>query len=279
MQDFADRIFFVMGVPKSGTTWLQLLLDAHPKISCRGEDQFDFFLARVPRLLTEYNQLLMAVDGQTARQGSTLFEDEDVNELFRAIVTRALAKAFSDPRITRVGTKDNSIVKHLPVYANFFPAARFIFIVRDPRDLVVSSWFHNLRTVEGFGERTGGLETWTHTVANHWLTDVSKVLSLADRLAGRLKVLRYEDLHQDPQATLGGAFDFLEESASEAEVKACLEAASFETLTGGRSRGKEDRGSFFRKGQPGDWKNHLDDAAESVFRTTAGPLMAQFDYC
>ena len=42
------RIFFVGGAMKSGTTWLQLSLDAHPHLSCGGEGHFTNQLA--PRL-------------------------------------------------------------------------------------------------------------------------------------------------------------------------------------------------------------------------------------
>jgi hypothetical protein len=34
------KLFFVGGAPRSGTTWLQSLLDSHPEISCRGEGLF-----------------------------------------------------------------------------------------------------------------------------------------------------------------------------------------------------------------------------------------------
>ena len=34
------QIFFVGGTMKSGTTWLELLLNAHPRVSCNGEAQF-----------------------------------------------------------------------------------------------------------------------------------------------------------------------------------------------------------------------------------------------
>ena len=37
------NLFFVLGAPKSGTTWLQYLLNAHPNISCRGEGLFHRF--------------------------------------------------------------------------------------------------------------------------------------------------------------------------------------------------------------------------------------------
>ena len=33
-------LFFLVGVGKSGTTWLQKLLDGHPEISCNGEGHF-----------------------------------------------------------------------------------------------------------------------------------------------------------------------------------------------------------------------------------------------
>jgi hypothetical protein len=34
------QLFFVGGAPRSGTTWLQQLLDSHPEVSCRGEGLF-----------------------------------------------------------------------------------------------------------------------------------------------------------------------------------------------------------------------------------------------
>ncbi len=41
----ALRVFFVVGCQKSGTTWLQYLLDAHPQIVCGGEAHLTDVLA------------------------------------------------------------------------------------------------------------------------------------------------------------------------------------------------------------------------------------------
>src|SRR5262245_15345676 len=41
------QIFFVGGTPRSGTTWLQLLLDSHPSVSCSGEGHFTTHLWRL----------------------------------------------------------------------------------------------------------------------------------------------------------------------------------------------------------------------------------------
>jgi hypothetical protein len=39
------QLFFAGGAPRSGTTWLQLLLDSHPEVCCRGEGLFQKHLA------------------------------------------------------------------------------------------------------------------------------------------------------------------------------------------------------------------------------------------
>ena len=47
------QLLFVCGAPKSGTTWLQRVLDAHPQIQCSGEghfiERFTVLLAQVMR--------------------------------------------------------------------------------------------------------------------------------------------------------------------------------------------------------------------------------------
>ena len=40
------QLFFVGGAPRSGTTWVQHILDSHPDVSCRGEGTFPAFPGR-----------------------------------------------------------------------------------------------------------------------------------------------------------------------------------------------------------------------------------------
>jgi hypothetical protein len=58
-------VFFACGAPKSGTTWLQRVLDAHPEISCSGEGHFiDRFSAPLAEVVREYNRHLGVVETQ-----------------------------------------------------------------------------------------------------------------------------------------------------------------------------------------------------------------------
>src|SRR4029077_9007265 len=54
------QIFFLGGAVKSGTTWLQALLDAHPQVSCTGENHFvDCLSPRLKKSLEEFNRILL----------------------------------------------------------------------------------------------------------------------------------------------------------------------------------------------------------------------------
>ena len=50
------NVFFVCGAPKSGTTWLQHILDAHPEVTCSGEGHFiQRFSEPMAQVMRDYN--------------------------------------------------------------------------------------------------------------------------------------------------------------------------------------------------------------------------------
>ena len=52
----AKPLFFVCGALKSGTTWVPLMLGAHPEIACRGEGHLaNYLLPRIGSALLKYN--------------------------------------------------------------------------------------------------------------------------------------------------------------------------------------------------------------------------------
>jgi len=52
----------------------------------------------------------------------------------------------------------------------------------------------------------------------------------------------------------------------------------FSKLTGGRQRGEEGRDSHYRKGQPGDWRNHFTPRVAETFVTRYGALLDALEY-
>ncbi len=111
-----------------------------------------------------------------------------------------------------------------------------------------------------------------------WAEVVGRGVSFGERNPGGYFELRYEDLLDRPVPILREIFRVLGVDDSLEIAQRCVESAAFEKLTGGRARGQEDPGSYFRKGVAGDWKNHIDAETNAFIIAKAGPLMRRFGY-
>ncbi len=253
-------VFFITGVPKSGTTWVQMILNCHHQIFCRPEDKFTACLAGITQLLDRYNQLVEKTNQETANQKDTyLFDETDRIYCFKWIVTQALLKySRVNKPISHVGSKDNGIIGNPEIYIQSFPEAKFIGIVRNPKDVAISSWFNNLRVEPDFLERSGGdLVVWAKKVAFTWGTHIKKLSSAFDDRPNQLLWVRYEDLLSDTTATVTALLNFLNIRSEPSEIQKIIDENQFSKLSKGRKQGTEDQNNFFRKGISGDWKNHL----------------------
>jgi hypothetical protein len=61
-------------------------------------------------------------------------------------------------------------------------------------------------------------------------------------------------------------------------ISAVLERKSFARLAGGRKKGQEDVNSHYRKGTPGDWKNHFSAEHIRQFKDQYGDLLIKLGY-
>jgi hypothetical protein len=135
-----------------------------------------------------------------------------------------------------------------------YPRAKFIHIMRDPRDVATSGWFD-----EGVKQHARTFEQFIHHYMNEvWPLQVGRARSVGPQLGhSRYFELRYEDLLTHENEVIQRMLRFLSVDASESSLRASSDAGSFEKLAGGRSRGEGDDSQFYRKGISGDWKNHL----------------------
>lgn len=200
--DAADRPVFIVGCPRSGTTLLQRLLDAHPDVAIAPET---FFMRRFWARRAEYGdlqrdapfeRLLHDLTATAAFAEMGLDADAFVAAAHRGdrsypAIFRLLLMQFAAQRGAHVvGEKTPNHVLHLPALRNFFPAARFIHLVRDPR-AVAYSW----RSVPwSSGRLWRDAEVWVEYVA-------------AGRAAGSdrddaLLAVHFERLVRAPEATL-----------------------------------------------------------------------------
>ncbi|HHN74972.1 MAG TPA: hypothetical protein ENK10_07055 [Acidobacteria bacterium] len=276
------EIFFVLGTMKAGTTWVQLLLDAHPEICCRGEGHFTSYLApRLEQALGEYNRIIASKNRDifTNLPDFPLLEKSHLLYLLRTATSLLLAELADGAPVKWVGEKSPNNVRGLDLLGALFPAARFVHVVRDLRDVAVSGWFHNLRvSPQWTEEHFKDIDHYALTNLPEWSAELRLARRFAAAHPERMISVRYEDLLEAPAANLGRVLDFLGARKDEQILEACRKAASFETLSGGRQRGDEDRGSHFRKGLAGEGRRTLAPATLERFEMAAGPEMRAFGY-
>lgn len=65
---------------------------------------------------------------------------------------------------------------------------------------------------------------------------------------------------------------------SPARIRRFAEERSFSRLSGGRSKGEEDKKSHYRKGRAGDWKNHFSKEHKHVFKERYNDLIVKLGY-
>jgi hypothetical protein len=270
------RKLFITGCAKSGTTWLVKLLNGHPQIVADGEGRFAW------RLYTLFEQSVdMFNKDQTEMGGSALglVSRNDLAMLLRAstdnVLHRYLLASGKQPQTVKVvADKTPQHVFHMRILRTLYPNGRFINIIRDPRDAATSALFHLAK-----GD-TGSREEYLATfIQQSWFGSVATALA-GERELGTDAVLnvRYEDLHSNPDPVIRKCLMHLGVDASERMVQTCRDAGSFEKLSGGRQRGETDNNSFFRNGQVGDWKNHIDPELARKCCLPVAALMRDLGY-
>lgn len=277
MSEPQPSLFFVLGVPKSGTTWLQHALNAHPEVVCKGEGKLHYFRDRLAEAGVAYNRFI--ADRNVKVFGEATFPPLKIGEidaLFRTFVEARLREGGPFPGISRLGAKDPDFGLYINEFALLFPDANYLHIIRDPRDAAVSMLRHMQRVHPEYP--TANVEHFLKDSAIGWKEYLERVRLEAGARSLSYREITYEAMVAEPKSTLGEALSFLRVDASENVVSACVEAASFERLSGGRSPGNEDRASFFRKGMAGGWVYEITAAQATMIMDAAGQAAADLGY-
>lgn len=271
--------FFLAGVPKSGTTWLGKLLDAHPMIACKGEACMYAFVKSLIGISNEYNALLEGRTGHVSDSNEfPPLPEKDVYEIARYFMELRLStvQQSKQPSPSWVGEKDPLHVSNFILIARLFPEAKVIHLIRDGRSVVTSAWHHNIRTRSPAVE--AGFDSFLNEAASRWGAIIKRARETATALGDNYFEVRYEDLVGNAVQTLDSVLRFLGPNSSQRTILDCLESASFEKLSAGRARGVEDNNSFFRKGTADDWKTQMTPSQVQRFNARSGGMLEELGY-
>lgn len=271
------RLLFLVGVPRSGTTWLQLLLSQSQEVATANETHL---IAYYMRSMFERWESLKR---NTRPVGlHYLMGDAEYHELLRQFAIAVMRKMLAtNPGASVVLEKTPGHLKYWRDVLAIFPEAYFLHIIRDPRAVVASQRAANL----GFGSQ------WAYahvlpTIRN-WTRMVEQREPLAAALGERYREVRYEDLHTERAPDILHSIygwvglDMSRERCVEAFSRYTLDNLKDEKKAASLAVGWELRSEpagFFRNGQVEAWEKELSRREIALIEHVAGGLMDTLGY-
>jgi len=183
-QLIAKPVIFVGGVPRSGTTLMRVMLDAHPDIRCGEETRV------VTRLLAmRYNWEIRDIERR--RLDSAGLNMTVLDDATRAFISQVIIN--HGPPAEYYCNKDPLNFKYLKTLIRMFPNGKYILMIRDGRAVAHSIVTRNVTI--------GGVDTKSLLSAvSFWNKALTTMLEQCNAV-GRNKCLPiyYEKLVVDPQ--------------------------------------------------------------------------------
>ncbi|MDA1070620.1 MAG: sulfotransferase domain-containing protein, partial [Proteobacteria bacterium] len=201
----------------------------------------------------------------------------DAQEFFAAMMRASvvnLMEAGAGESDTHFGINDNMMASHGDLVARLMPRTRFIFIVRDPREVAVSLWHHKLRTEPAFAKRSPPITETIAFTARAWPEYIGKLRAFSEKWPRRCLFVRYEDLRGERRdRALKVMLDFLQAPASPPVLAGMWQATDFDAL---RSREKDkdgEKAGFFRAGKTDSWREEAPpEAIADLVRKAETPM-------
>jgi sulfotransferase family protein len=282
---------FVVGCPRSGTTLLQRMLDAHPQLAVANDTHF------IPRALEAVQSGSLDDDDALADASSLPKLVAWVRSYYRfarlgldeASFAQATACARSYREFVSLlygqlarkhgkelgGEKTPDYVRHLPLLHRLFPWARSVHIIRDGRDVALSilEWACRGGRQKGPAKLALWREEPVATCALWWRWQVRLGRRSRSVLPPDIyQEVRYEALVDDPEAILRSVVAFLGLPFSDRML----------SFNDGKVR--HEAGLSAKKAwlapTPGlrDWRTQMTQKDVELFEALAGDLLSELDY-
>ena len=263
----------LLGVRRSGTTLLRVMLDRHSELAVPDESYFvpqlaDRHLRRVDpdEFVDDLRRIntLAAWEVPFDKVRGRLFEGMPIGV---AIATVYAVYAEGQGK-QRWGDKTPMYMQNLRLLERLFPDALFVHLIRDGRDAATSF----LAMPEGLMT-----ETWMqpHTAVDfacQWRAEVAAARRLGRRVGGqRYLEVRYEDLVADVDSALSGICTFagLPHEPGMADYAGSVDVSA-----------KPHQQSLSRPPTPGlrDWRTQMAPEDVVAFEHVAGDLLRELGY-
>ena len=207
-------VFFIIGRPRTGTTLLQSLFDAHPNVMIPWECQFVLNLYPAygninqwsqQQLISFYDDLVKQwqfsswnIDHEKLKTSLLACEGERTYREICQVVYLNYISLYPKQKVSIIGDKNHGYAIYTERLRKIFPEARFIYVLRDYRDN-----FDSVKRVD-FEVPIVSL------VVYKWKYFYKKALAASKKYPDSFFFIRYEDLATRPDLHFRKLCEFLD---------------------------------------------------------------------
>ena len=268
--------FFILGAQRSGTTMLRLMINNHPRLAVPHETGFMTALypklsqygdlrdrENADRLLAEIERHQLVVRGEHIPDRIAVMEKRITS--YASLIDAIMGTYAERHGKQRWGDKTPFYTADIDILWKIFPSAKFIHLVRDGRDVLLSQ-----RKIEWLSNNLPRLaQDWQYkTLTCH---KVGTVLGPNQYLE-----LRYEDLVESTESTLRRICDFLEEDFAPSMLT--YHEAAQEIVPGESLKWHTNSVQAPAPEKLYRWKTDLKTAERILYEQYAGDALNRFGY-
>ena len=265
------RLVFLVGAPRSGTTWLQLMLASSAQVATVNETHlFSLYLVS---LFDSWDQF------QHGRETglSHLMKEAEFLSLIRDFASNVISRILATrPEATVVLEKTPDHVRNWRNILKIYPHANFIVLIRDPRGVVAST------RAASKGSGSGWAPSDLVEISKLWNMCVKEGQQIGYATNNVIEV-RYEDLQADCAAELHHIFAWMGINCSTDECSRIAQRHHIDEIRSRRLDGapwdlsKEPR-DFYRRGEIDSWRIELTRRQVYLVESMTGDLMDSYRY-
>lgn len=277
-----SRLVWILGSPRSGSTWLLQILNEHESIRGLDEPLIGEHLAPILSDRPGFHAEDLDLEDFTWHRLAGDVDSYFFAEGHRAAWLPALGELLRSRFQAHMGDTDLLAIKEpngtqaADMILAAVPGSRLIFLLRDGRDVVDSelaafmrgSWMSRRHpAIRGIEEAER--EAFVVQSAHKWLwrTQVCEQAMLTHE---RTFLLRYEELRQEPALQLRRLFEWL--TIRIPDTAALAEKFAFDRAP---KRGAQE---FHRAASPGAWRENLRPCEQQAMLEILGPKLDHLGY-
>lgn len=269
---FNRQFLFIIGSPRSGTTWLQTMISSHPMVCSTVE--LTLYSRYIASWINYWKQESIPIKQGKWYQGlPVVWSEKEFYSFLKLFLEKVYEKVIlNNPNATHIIDKHPMYSYYVEDINNLLPRSKFIHLIRDGRDVTVSMIAANQTMGFGAGNIRDAALEWKNYV---------NAAKKASKYENRYIEIKYEDLINSGNEILKKVFEFCELSFTDKEIHKILDNHRFEIMKSKRQSADKALPvpeKHYRKGIVGSWKHDMNIKDNYIFSKMAGDLLKELNY-